>query len=190
MRHMSFWIFHSLLLFGAVLALVTLLRVGSEQTFAGALQQASVLADTTHTFSRFDGSAPDPNDIFDEVNRVRAEAGVEPLLANQELETIAQERARDMLENDYYAHANPLDGQVFSDLLQRDAVAYQSACENLNMAFYAQPRALTQDWLRSTAGHRECLLDPAMSQAGYTVVKVPIDNGRYAYVAVAIHLQR
>ncbi len=190
MRQVSFWIFHILLLLGVILAVSSLLQPLSYQTHADTPRQTRVLADSSFRFTMSDPSAPDANQILEQVNVARREAGSEPLRANRELEQVAQERAQDMLDLDYYAHANPVDGSLFSDILLRDEITYQSACENLNMAFYMQTEALVDDWLRSTSGHRECLLNPTMSQAGYTTFRLPLDSGEYAYVVVAVHMQR
>lgn len=104
-------------------------------------------------------------DIFiDEVNRVRAEKGIEPLLINKSLSDLANSRREDMIARLYYSHINP-EGKAYSDFLPTKG---GFSCENLNLDSDASTKASINAWLTSKSGHKECLLSPQAVSIGYS----------------------
>lgn len=138
-------------------------------------------------FKTYDG-LPDPNEIFRLVNKERLDSGLQPLEKNVVLTHLAEQRAQDMSLNNYYAHKN-LAGKLFYNVLADDGYKVDYGCENLDLDFTTEPSTYVSSWMKSTAGHRECLLNATVTQAGYAVA--PIANystqDRPSYVIVAIH---
>lgn len=132
---------------------------------------------------------PDPNEIFALVNKERIAIGLTPLQPNSSLANIANQRAQDMAARRYYAHKNP-DGLYFYDYF-----SYQEnskyACENLDLAFTTNVGSYVEDWMNSTSGHRECMLNADIKAAGYAAAPFETVDGygvkTQSYIIVAIH---
>ncbi len=140
---------------------------------------------------RFDYRAgePDPNEIFKLVNRARQAEGLEPLTANSQLAVVAKERAKDMALNNYYAHESP-DGKFYYDLFAENGLYAGYSCENLDLEFTDDATVYTKAWLESS-NHRNCLLNPGVTEAGYAVIQTPqsLYEGSLepTFIVVAIH---
>lgn len=134
---------------------------------------------------------PSVDDVFDKVNAQRVKNGLEPLIKNSVLTEVALERARDMNANNYYAHADK-QGLFFYDLIKQKNYPTGFACENLDMSFSASTSSYVADWMNSRNGHRECLLDSKITDAGYALVAYGDQdnpNDEKAYLVVAIHAE-
>lgn len=134
---------------------------------------------------------PSVDDVFDKVNAQRAKNGLDPLVKNSVLTEVALERARDMNTNSYYAHEDSK-GLFFYDLIEQKNYPTGFACENLDMSFSSSTSSYVADWMNSRNGHRECLLDSKVTDAGYALVAYgdstkPGDEK--AYLVVAIHAE-
>ena len=131
-----------------------------------------------------------PNKVFSLVNSERASFGSSNLQANVKLAQIASVRAKDLVTRKYYAHKNP-DGKYFYDLFSQYGFSSEHSCENLDMVFSNDPGKVVSDWMASTHGHRECLINNSITEAGYAVAKLTdVHYGSTtttAYVVVAIH---
>lgn len=133
-------------------------------------------------------NTPDINDIYNQVNKARISAGLLPLERNAQLTTLAQARAADMREHGYYAHKNSV-GVYFDDQARAMNFSFSYGCENLNLDFTLETAPYMYGWLTSKAGHRECMLNPTVTEAGYAVAEIKPMSGEQAhtYVVVAIH---
>lgn len=135
-------------------------------------------------------SLPDPNKILTLINQERAEAGLALLKPSAELESIAQIRAEDMAGKGYYAHLSP-DGKTFEDIMNEKKIHTSYGCENLDLHFSVAERTYVQDWMDSSAGHRQCILNSDNTRAGYAVAKMEVINNKAqsttSYVVVGIH---
>ncbi len=100
--------------------------------------------------------------LVSEINRARADAGLQAVLVADDLQNAAGNRLHEMIRDTYYAHVSP-DGRSYRDYLNE---RYQFSCENLNMSFDIRASNTVQDWLESTAGHKECLLNANVTQIG------------------------
>jgi len=123
--------------------------------------------------------------LVDEINRVRYENGVAPLSIDGSLDKIADERTKDMVANNYYAHQSP-DGTYFNDLMKRDRISYNFACENLDMAFSGAESTYVADWMASNKGHRECLLSSQVTKVGVATGSMSVTGANNATIATAI----
>lgn len=132
---------------------------------------------------------PDPNKILDLVNELRIQNGLLPLEADAQLASEASDRSHDMVRRKYYAHQNP-DGLNFFQILEAKNIEPDYACENLALESSSEETVFIESWETSTSGHKECMLNPRVTRAGYSVVQLygPDDgaDARY-YVVVAIH---
>ncbi len=136
-------------------------------------------------------SIPSVDDVFDKVNAQRVKNGFDPLIKNSVLTEVALARARDMNANSYYAHEDS-QGLFFYDLLKQKNYTTGFACENLDMSFSASTSSYVADWMNSRNGHRECLLDSKVTDAGYALVAYGDQenpNDEKAYLVVAIHAE-
>lgn len=133
---------------------------------------------------------PNPNEVLGLVNIARTTVHVPPLRPNLTLGAIAAMRAADMAKRQYYAHRNP-EGHYFYDLFPTYQINPSYSCENLDLAFVSDNQGFINEWLDSTTGHRECLLNDQLIEAGYATAKLSIidinGNATTAYIVVAIH---
>lgn len=133
---------------------------------------------------------PNINIISSLINSERSSQGLRPLIKDTVLTDIAETRAADMAARGYYAHRNP-DGLYFYDQLDQRGYAVAYGCENLDLEFELLPETYINAWMSSTSGHRECLLNPRITNAGYAAVKLPPSGSKGtivpAYIVVAIY---
>ena len=125
------------------------------------------------------------NALVDEINRVRYENGVAPVNIDNALVGIAKERTSDMVTNNYYAHQSP-NGLYFNDLMKQNRISYGFACENLDLAFSGAESTYVADWMASTKGHRECLLNAQVTKIGVATGSMPVTGAASSTIATAI----
>ena len=172
-----------------VYALAVVVMANSWYRAASAETKQLVLGASTQTTNSIDTTAK-AGTLHEAANEQRAHEGLARLAMSPALMKLAQQRADDMVANNYYAHKNSK-GQSFVELLQTDGVNLPGyACENLNLSTTIEPKATIQTWLASTSGHRECLLSPNVKYVGYATSYlrgVSYDNGQNAsYISVLI----
>jgi len=102
------------------------------------------------------------------VNAERAKAGLKALKLDKKLSEVATEKARDMVEKNYFSHTSPTYGSPF-DMMKKFNVTYTYAGENIA---YGQPSAeqVMRDWMNSS-GHRANILSPNFTTLGVGYVK-------------------
>ncbi|HME44123.1 MAG TPA: CAP domain-containing protein [Syntrophorhabdales bacterium] len=116
-------------------------------------------------------------------NNARALNGLGALSENQLLDTVAEERAEDMLEKQYFAHISPT-GEQASDVAQRVGYRYKILAENLASGTFLTNQKLIDGWMQSP-GHRQNILSPEVQDIGVAVVKGKL-MGADAWVSVQI----
>jgi uncharacterized protein YkwD len=116
-------------------------------------------------------------------NDARAMNGLPPLRANPLLNDIAEARARDMLEKQYFAHVSPT-GQQASDIAQTVGYHYKIIGENIASGNFLANRKIVDGWMQSP-GHRANILGREVDEIGAAVIKGRM-KGSEAYVAVQI----
>lgn len=165
-----------------------------------AFHPAHLLADTAQVSAqpvvtapvRFDvlSESPDPNQILELVNKERVFEGSPAMNANATLGKIAAERAADMAKRQYYAHRNP-EGKIFSDYFAENGIKTDYSCENLDAVFVPDINTFIHEWMASTKGHHECMMNPNFKDAGYAATKMTLVDyqGKPTpmYLVVAIH---
>lgn len=101
--------------------------------------------------------------ILELVNKERAKQGLQSLTLSNELTSIANVKAADMRDNNYFDHTSPTYGSPF-EMLQRFGVQYSAAGENI-AAGQKTPQAVMTDWLNSS-GHRANILNKEYRELG------------------------
>lgn len=107
------------------------------------------------------------------VNRLRAEAGVPPLVEDSRLDAAAQEHAEDMLARGYYDHRSP-EGRQVGDRVKAEGYSWRLVAENLAAGHVTVDAALDA-WMKSS-GHRANLLRPNVTDFGFGLAIGPFDN--------------
>lgn len=106
---------------------------------------------------------------FGLVNQDRASNGVAPLAYSAALARVAQYRAQDMLNRDYFSHYDPVTGQLaFAQLLQQWGIPYRTAGENIAWSTNPSMAGINTMFMNSPE-HRANILNPAFHQAGIGV---------------------
>ena len=119
------------------------------------------------------------SEVTDLVNQQRSAQGLSPLSYDSELTKLAQLKAEDMAENNYFSHQSPTYGSAF-DMMQSAGVSYRSAGENIARG-QKTPAAVMDSWMNSQ-GHRENILSLSYTSigVGYAVD----DSGRACWVQI------
>ncbi|HEX8176504.1 MAG TPA: CAP domain-containing protein [Pyrinomonadaceae bacterium] len=113
-----------------------------------------------------------PDEVIYFTNQKRVERGLTPLEVSPELSRAASAKARDMIESQYYAHAE------WERFIRVAGYSYCLAGENLAMN-YTDAGELVDAWMGSP-DHRYNLL-----KAGYNEIGVAVVKGRYKTVEEA-----
>lgn len=151
-------------------------------------KETTVLSANTASFS-YEPSSPNLDKLYEEINELRADKGLKPLRANQQLTDIANLRAKDMKARKYYSHLNP-DGLYYYDLMKNGHINTEYSCENLNLGFAIDTKEHINSWLGSRS-HKACMLNSHTEEAGYAVAEMPGDSfsgfERSTFIVVAIY---
>ena len=121
--------------------------------------------------------------IISLTNNARALNGLPSLRTNQLLNTIAESRAKDMLEKQYFAHVSPT-GQEASDIAQRVGYKYKIIAENIAEGNFLTNQKIVDGWMQSP-GHRKNILSREVEEIGVAVLKGKM-HGDEMYVGVQI----
>jgi uncharacterized protein YkwD len=104
--------------------------------------------------------------MLDLVNAARAEAKLDPLVADDALAAVARAHAADMDANHYFGHVSPTTGDV-GDRLRRAKVRWSGFGENLAAGVSAEEM---HRGLMGSPGHRANILEPRFTHVGIGVV--------------------
>lgn len=142
-------------------------------------------AEATGSFARFSLSreALTKDAIVGLTNRTRVQNSLPPLKENLLLVAIAEARARDMFEKQYFGHVSPT-GQQASDLAQSLGYPYRRIAENIASGNFLTNQHIINGWMQSP-GHRKNLLSPDVEEIGAAVVKGKLE-GQETSIAVQI----
>ena len=116
-------------------------------------------------------------------NNVRTRNGLGTLSENRLLDTVAEQRAKDMLEKQYFAHVSPT-GEQASDLAQRTGYRYKIIAENIASGIFLTNQKIIDGWMQSP-GHRKNILSPDVKEVGVSVMKGSL-MGEDTWVSVQI----
>lgn len=130
--------------------------------------------------SKYDVGPPDAQEMLELVNKERAKVGAAPLKLDERLNASAQEKANDMQNRDYYEHESPDGIEGYSLVFKHMPNKCRYASENLAKVSTADGRVgnsrfTIDNWMRSTKGHREAILDAKYSLVGFGISKQGYD---------------
>ena len=130
--------------------------------------------------SKCDVGPPDAQEMLELVNQERAKVGVAPLRLDERLNASAQEKADDMQNRGYYGHVSPEGTRgtlfVFKHMPSKCRYAGENLAEVSNTdSKFGSSRFTIDNWMHSTKGHREAILDAKYSLVGFGVSKQGYD---------------
>lgn len=125
-----------------------------------------------------ESSISDKTEIFQIVNKRRAEAGVSPLVYRNDLEAAADKRAKEISR--YFSHTRP-DGRSCFTAVSDDGITYRAVGENIAYG-YRTAASVMNGWMNSE-GHRRNILSPDFT--GMAVGEY-IENGIKYHVQIFI----
>jgi uncharacterized protein YkwD len=113
-------------------------------------------------------------ELFDAVNRVRAEHNLIALRGSPELAKVALAHAQDMARRNYLAHENPEGLNPLQRVTGAGISGFRLLAENIGSSTVGGDRvtAIVDGWMNSH-DHRENVLNPAFNTAGVAVVDAP-----------------
>jgi uncharacterized protein YkwD len=114
------------------------------------------------------------------VNEARHAIGLEPLIENSKLSIAAEDKAQDMIANNYFAHTSPAGVSPWF-WIEKNNYDYNHAGENLAMNF-KESEAQQEAWMKSEK-HRQNILNPLYKEIGIAV-KQGIVKGQMTIITV------
>ena len=100
------------------------------------------------------------------VNKEREQRGIAPLAINNKLSKMAQVKAEDIFEHNYWGHTSPIYGSP-SEMAKSFGITDKGCGENL--CWYADtPEEAVTSWM-SSEGHKTNILNPKYTQIGLGV---------------------
>lgn len=106
--------------------------------------------------------------LIDETNKIRLENKLPILINNIKLDQAAQLKAKDMIENDYFAHTSPK-GLTPWYWFKKVEYNYTLAGENLAINFIDQSNII-KAWMKSPL-HRANILNKNYTEIGISAIK-------------------
>jgi uncharacterized protein YkwD len=101
------------------------------------------------------------------LNEARIRNGVSPIVAHQLLSEQARLKAKDMANNNYFAHTSPTYGSA-GNMVRQAGVPFRSLGENLSRAGNVQQAHVQLEY--SNKGHRQIMLNPNYNYVGIGIV--------------------
>ena len=115
------------------------------------------------------GLTTDEQETFDLINAERTKAGLSPLKIDSELQNVARAKAKDLVDNNYFAHNSPTYGTPFQ-MMKSFGITYKTAGENI--AGNSTNSGAVKAWMNSE-GHRANILNSSYNYTGLAVVSSP-----------------
>jgi hypothetical protein len=142
---------------------------------AGFLLAAFYIVPRTKFFGIIDANA-----LVDETNQQRVNDGLQPLAVSPLLTAAAQDKANNMVQDNYFAHTSPT-GVTPWYWFGKVGYAFSVAGENLAVNF-TDSQAVTNAWMQSP-DHRANILDAQYTQVGIATAQGTYDGKPAIYVA-------
>ncbi|RLQ96240.1 hypothetical protein D9X91_08110 [Falsibacillus albus] len=145
--------------------------------------QMAVFVKRALDYKQNEKSTGQVQEVLNLVNKERAKAGVSPLSLASDVTNVAQVKAEDMMDNNYFSHTSPKYGDPF-EMLNHFGIHWTAAGENI-AAGQTTPESVMASWMAST-GHRENILNPDFKEIGIGFTK----GGTYRYYWVQTFIKR
>ena len=104
--------------------------------------------------------------IFELVNKERMKNDIAPLTLNNKLTQAAINKAKNLVENNYFNH-NSEEGKTFSSWIKDTGYEYSFIGENLAKDF-SDSKSIIKAWFKSP-GHKENILNKDFTETGIAV---------------------
>lgn len=114
-------------------------------------------------------------------NHERTSRGLKALTVNEQLQAMAEAKAKDILAQQYFEHVSP-DGRSMVNLAKDAGYAYTLIGENLALGNFGNSAALVRGWMNSP-GHRANILQTKFTEIGIATVTGTY-KGREVWVGV------
>ena len=108
----------------------------------------------------------DELEVFNLINKQRANNGLATLKVDNEVQRVAKIKAQDMVNNSYFSHNSPTYGTPF-EMLKSFKVSYKTAGENI--AGNSSNTGAVNAWMNSS-GHKANILNSSFNYTGIGVV--------------------
>jgi len=122
----------------------------------------------------------DELEVFNLINEKRVANGLKALSVDKEVVIVARDKAKDMVNNNYFSHTSPTYGSPF-DMLKKYGVSYKTAGENL--AGNSSNAKAVDAWMNSE-GHRANILNSSYNYTGIGVV----NSSKYGKIYVQMFI--
>lgn len=122
----------------------------------------------------------DELEVFNLINAQRTKNGLSALKIDSEVQNVARIKAKDMVDNNYFAHNSPTYGTPFQ-MLNSFKVSYRTAGENI--AGNSSNSAAVTAWMNSS-GHKANILNGNFNYTGIGVVS----GSRYGKIYVQMFI--
>ena len=109
----------------------------------------------------------DEQEVFNLINAQRTKAGLAALKIDEEVQKVAKDKAKDMVNLGYFSHTSPTYGSPF-DMLKSYGVSYKTAGENI--AGNSSNQKAVDAWMNSE-GHKANILNSGYNYTGIGVVQ-------------------
>ncbi|MUK90716.1 LysM peptidoglycan-binding domain-containing protein [Ornithinibacillus sp. L9] len=97
------------------------------------------------------------------VNQERSKNGLSPLQHRADIKNVAEKKAMDLINSNYFSHNSPNYGSPF-DMLRTFGISYRTAGENIAKG-QKTPEEVMNAWMNSS-GHRANILKPEFDSIG------------------------
>ena len=124
-------------------------KVGNNTWYRGTLDGKTVWLHSSYLEKTFE------QEVAYLTNQERIKAGLAPLKFDEKLSDVANVKARDMYDNDYFDHSSPVYGSP-GDMLNAFGVSYSAVGENIAWG-YRTPNSVVTGWMNSP-GHKANIL--------------------------------
>lgn len=118
---------------------------------------------TTETTTSIQNNSDYRTQVLNLVNQHRRQNGLSDLKLNSKLSEVAQIKAEDMKNNNYFSHNSPTYGTPF-DMMNKFGISYKTAGENIAKG-QKTPEAVVNAWMNSE-GHRANILNSNYKEMG------------------------
>lgn len=110
----------------------------------------------------------DINKLASDTNNIRKSNNLDTLVVDQKLNLAAQQKAEDMIKNNYWSHDSPL-GKNAWEFLNQSGFKYEIAGENLAKN-YPDSNSILDAWMASET-HRQNILNPKFNSVGFATAE-------------------
>lgn len=128
------------------------------------------------------GLSADETEVFNLINKQRTNNGLRALNINSEVQNVARIKAKDMVDNNYFAHESQIYGSPFN-MLNSFRISYITAGENI--AGNSSNSATVTAWMNSP-GHKANILNNNFNYTGIGIVS----SAKYGKIYVQMFIGR